>query len=32
MMEVIGAIIFPKTAKKANLDGKIGNARQRRRA
>ncbi len=32
MMEVVGAIVFPRSARKAALDGKIGNDRQRRRA
>jgi cobalamin biosynthesis protein CobT len=32
MMEVVGAIVFPQTAKKAALDGRVGSKRQRRRA
>jgi hypothetical protein len=32
MMEVVGAIVFPRSARKAALDGKVGNDRQRRRA
>jgi hypothetical protein len=32
MMEVVGAIVFPQTAKKAALDGRFGSKRQRRQA
>lgn len=32
MMAVVGAIVFPRTAKKAALDGRVGTRRQRRRA
>ena len=32
MMAVVGAIVFPRSAKKAVLDGRIGTRRQRRRA
>ena len=32
MMEVVGAIVFPKGAKKASLDGRLGTSKQRRRA
>ena len=32
MMEVVGAIVFPRTAKKAALDGRLGSKRQRQQA
>lgn len=32
MIEVVGAIVFPRTAKRAALDGRVGSKRARRRA
>ena len=32
MIEVVGAIVFPRAAKKAALDGRVGTKRARRRA